>query len=108
MSLSRLPPRLDDRFDTGATPHGRDETATRGVTSRLCDRIESFLSGRIGPESHLPAEVRHPGLPSSTQAANRARCRPTHGERAYYAPETRSHLAFARRAQDDYNQLELG
>jgi hypothetical protein len=69
MSLSRLPPRLDDRFDTGATPHGRDETATRGVTSRLCDRIESFLSGRIGPESHLPAEMRDPGLPSSTQAA---------------------------------------
>jgi len=57
VSLARLPPRLDDRFDTGATPHGRDETATRGVTSRLCDRIESFLSGRIGPESHLPAEV---------------------------------------------------
>ena len=57
VSRARLPPCLDDRFDARATPHGRDETATRGVTSRLCDRIESFLSGRIGPESHLPAEV---------------------------------------------------
>jgi len=101
MSLSRLPPRLDDRFDTGATPRGRHETATGGVTSRLCDRIEGFLSGRIGPESHLPTEVRHPGLPATAEAANRTRCRPTHGERAYYAPETQSHLAFARRAQND-------
>ena len=101
VSRARLPPRLDDRFDARATPHGHHETATRGVTSRLCDRIESFLSGRVGPESHLPAEMRDPGLPSSTQAPNRTRCRPTHGERAYYAPEKRSHLAFARRAQND-------
>jgi hypothetical protein len=58
------------------------------------------LSGRIGPERHLPAEMRDPGLPSSAEATNRARRRPTHGERAYYAPETRSHLAFARRTHN--------
>ena len=101
VSLARLPPFLDDRFDTGATPHGRHEMATRGVTSRLCHRVEGFLSGGVGPESHLPAEMRDPSLEAAAEAANRARCRPTHGERAYYAPETRSHLAFARRAQND-------
>jgi hypothetical protein len=58
------------------------------------------LSGRVGPESHLPAEMRDPGLPSSTQAPNRTRCRPTHGERAYYAPETQSPLSLARWAQN--------
>ena len=57
MSFSCLPPCLDNRVDTGAAPHGRDETATRGIASRLCDGVEGFLSGRIGTECHLPTEV---------------------------------------------------